>query len=347
MTLVINNCLSYVETARNTLNANELVSIVENFYKESSIIEAKDLIYEKIGDRPKNVPMRRKAENRIEMEIRDILTAFEHAEAQSLSLPQFVAYGHMALPPPSGFELVTAAISSIRDEISGVKKEMAGYNRLKEEFQLMRTEMQQMKSEVTVPTQQQNNSYANTLNRGIPGLPHPGGAIGKNSTFATGSRKPPGNGNLQPPYATMRRNSRGERTTTSDKRGNETGQRDNGNWQLVTTRRRKAIVGTKKDESNGLRIAPRFGELYVGGCHKDETEDRISNYCKTNINVTPIEVEKLTTRSVDYIAFRLKFYLDDRNKCLDPENWSTGTIVRKFFRPRSELRVNSNNNNVS
>ena len=35
---------------RNTLNANELVSIVENFYKESAIIEAKDLIYEKIGD---------------------------------------------------------------------------------------------------------------------------------------------------------------------------------------------------------------------------------------------------------------------------------------------------------
>ena len=337
MTLVINNCLSYIETARNSLNANEIVSIVENFYKESAILEAKDLLYERIGDRPSKVPVRRKTENRIEMEIRDILTGFEFAETNSTTLPQFVAYGHMALPPPTGFELVTAAISSLRDDISGVKNEMAGHNRLKEEFQLMRTEMEKFKSEIAL--QVQKPSFAGVVNRGQPGVPHPSGAIGKtpahfNRHAMRQPAAPPATlghtGALRPPSMPERRDS-----TSRDARGDDS-------WRPARTRR-KPIMGTKTDETNGLRIAPRYGELYVGGCEKNETEERITEYCKANCKVTPLEVEKLKTRSTDYVAFRLKFKLADRNICLNGEFWSAGTIVRKFFRPRSEINQNQNN----
>ena len=78
--------------------------------------------------------------------IKDFLLAFQTAEAQSKELPRYVAYGQMALPPLSGFYIVTEALSSLRSNLGVIKNNMNSFTRLKEEMQVMRQDMQAMKS---------------------------------------------------------------------------------------------------------------------------------------------------------------------------------------------------------
>ena len=74
--LVINNVLSYIASARQVLNCNEIVKAARAFYEDKPILDAKDMIYGLIIEHA----VRRKTSDKIRQELKDIIDAFSKAE---------------------------------------------------------------------------------------------------------------------------------------------------------------------------------------------------------------------------------------------------------------------------
>ena len=312
----------------------EIISMVENFYKEADIKDAKDLIWNKIGD----TLVRRKGQHRVQSEIQDILDAFQKAESTEKVLPKFA----------TGFELVTEALTTLRNDIGDVKREIGSFERLKQEMASLRKDVQNLKK----PSNQMTQTYAGQVQSGLncPFESQPSsGAI----------RKAPGG--RPAPRTTIPNGENGRRSSqamilneprASDVRADGENNASNRvprneyDWTVYRSRRRRNyVVGSKSGEHGGFEGAPRFGELYIGGCGQSVTEDMIKTYCKDKIDVTLLELETLLTKSTEFRSFKAKLSLDQRDKCLNGDLWPKGVIVRKFYRGRNDSkRVETNQN---
>ena len=109
--LHVNNVLSYISSARETLSATVIINVASTFYESGLVSEAKDFLYGLLDVRA----VRRKAPD---AKKKDILDGFETAEQEAIALPTFVARGLQALQPSSGFEALVQMVSDIRDEIT-------------------------------------------------------------------------------------------------------------------------------------------------------------------------------------------------------------------------------------
>ena len=89
--LHVNNVLSYVSSARETLSATEIINVASAFYESGLVCEAKDFLYGLLDVRP----VRRKAPD-AKKELKDILEGLEIAEQKAIALPTFVARGLQA-----------------------------------------------------------------------------------------------------------------------------------------------------------------------------------------------------------------------------------------------------------
>ena len=312
------------------MTENDIICVVEHFYKEAEIIAAKELIFAATAGKP----TQRRGEDRVAKDIKDILQVFQNSDTQGVVLPQYVAYGQIALPPPSGFEMVTEALSSLRSDMTTMKTEISSFNRLKEEMQCLRREMQQIK----VPSNRQEvqPSYANRLATGMP-PPGPSSVGG-------------GAGGLPPRTSLAADQNRGLLEGRSNGRPARRGSRmdHDGYSDPRYPRRRTQLIGKRTGNDNGFESAPRFAELYVGSCKPPATgnlKDLLTNWCTEKIQVNVLHIEKLETVNETSQSFKLKFSLDERDKCLDPNLWPKGIVIRKFFRARTSPTGNNLNNN--
>ena len=118
--LVINNVLCYVSTARHSKKIDDIIHVCLAFYKDEDIIKGKDLLYGIINEKPK----RRRHENRIMNELKDILDILSRCDEDGTELPRFVVDEYDGLPPSSGFELVANSITSLFKEIMNLREEL-------------------------------------------------------------------------------------------------------------------------------------------------------------------------------------------------------------------------------
>ena len=148
--ICIDSLLCYASTARHSLKSDEIVRICVAFYKESDIIRSKDRLCELIGEKPK----RRRNENRLINEMKDIVELLTRCDDNSISLPQFVTDAFDGLPPTSGFEVVANYIMQLNDELVNLRKEV---NSLKEsnnqkccnpDVEFMKEDLLEIKGEV-------------------------------------------------------------------------------------------------------------------------------------------------------------------------------------------------------
>ena len=119
--IVINKVLCYVSTAIHSMRNDDLVRICLAFYKEDDIISAKDIVYERVGEKPK----RRRHENRMINEMQDLIDILKKCGESGISLPKYVADSYDSLPPTSGFDVIADSIVSLQSEISSLKEEIS------------------------------------------------------------------------------------------------------------------------------------------------------------------------------------------------------------------------------
>ena len=66
---IINGVLCYISTARHSMKSEDIVRICHAFFKDDDVLKGKDVLCELVGQKP----IRRRNENRIVNELRDLL----------------------------------------------------------------------------------------------------------------------------------------------------------------------------------------------------------------------------------------------------------------------------------
>ena len=117
---IINGVLCYTSTARHSVRHDDIVRVCLSFFKEDEIIKGKDTLCNIIGEKSK----RRRNENRIMHEVRDILDILKRCDDKKCELPKFVVDSYDGLPPTSGFDLIAQSLTALNDEILALRKEI-------------------------------------------------------------------------------------------------------------------------------------------------------------------------------------------------------------------------------
>ena len=117
---IVNGVLCYTSSARHSVRNDDIARICLSFFKDDEILKGKDILCNIIGEKPK----RRRNENKIMHEVRDILDILKRCDDTNRELPKFVVYSYDGLPPSSGFELIAQSLTALNEEIFALKKEI-------------------------------------------------------------------------------------------------------------------------------------------------------------------------------------------------------------------------------
>ena len=118
---VIDNVLCYSSSARHSMKNDDIVRICVAFYKECDIIKSKNLLCELIGVKP----IRRRNENRVINEMKDIMEMLMKCDDEGVTLPKFVVDRFDGLPPTSGFEVIANNMINLIEEVTSLSKEVS------------------------------------------------------------------------------------------------------------------------------------------------------------------------------------------------------------------------------
>ena len=377
MTVVMNNILSYIQSARDSNTVIEIINTVENFYKSKEIQKSKTVIYETIGEAPKG---RRDTRN----DIQDILNAFDSANEKQIPLPTYAAVGKDALPPANGYEFLKDVLDNVSLEITSLKTEITKLkSQKKEEFRdevmsSISDLIQQMKQEFINEIVNLRSEFSVMNNdKQIASTVRPINTSGPNScsreenvnTETGEGNKQPFSNSQKPDYrlqyhSTLPQGVKAPNFAEAAKRQRHPEARSEIPKKLPQTpappksiagsrndfkpRTKKPIIrGTKQIAGKPLG-AVRYADLYVGGCYKNVTPDDITTYCTNSLNIVPNECVALVTKSKRFNSFKITFDYENREKLLDGALWPVNIVVRKFTQPRVAPLNNfsSKNNDV-
>ena len=123
---VHNNVLAYMSCARDSLTQEVVIKNTVAYYEKSEILAAKDLCFKITGGQGKPTARYacRSTPTPLVADTADILSFFDKAEENNLSMPRFMAFGLNALPP-SNFENIADILCGIRDENAAFRLELA------------------------------------------------------------------------------------------------------------------------------------------------------------------------------------------------------------------------------
>ena len=141
---IISGVLCYASTARHALRNDDIIRVCLAFYSDEEIIRGKDILCDLIGEKSK----RRRNENRIMHEAKDILDILRKCDDNKLKLPKFVVDTYDGLPPTSGFELIAQTLTSLNDEIVSLKSEIENLKDSRIEQGIVSQDMAMMKEDL-------------------------------------------------------------------------------------------------------------------------------------------------------------------------------------------------------
>ena len=127
---IIDGVLCYTSTSRHVMRNDDIVRVCLAFYEDDDILRAKDILYEKVGEKIR----RKRGENRIIQEIQDILDMLKKCDDDKIMLPKFVVDRYDGLPPSAGFEVIAQTMVTLKNEMTALKREIESLreNRLEE-----------------------------------------------------------------------------------------------------------------------------------------------------------------------------------------------------------------------
>ena len=143
---IVNGVLCYTSTARHSLRNDDIVRVCLAFFNDDDIIKGKDILCDIIGEKSK----RRRNENRVMNEVKDILEILRKCDETKRQLPKFVVDSYDGLPPTSGFEVIAQSLTALNDEIVSLKKEIEQLKESRIEQTIASQDMTMMKEDLIV-----------------------------------------------------------------------------------------------------------------------------------------------------------------------------------------------------
>ena len=135
--LVIDSLLCYASTARHSMKSDDIIRICLSFYKEAQIIKSKDVLCELLGEKGK----RRRNENKLLNEMKDIMDMLSKCDDNDISLPKFIVDSFDGLPPTSGFEVISNNLIELIEEIGNLRQEVSLMKTIREEENVFRQDI--------------------------------------------------------------------------------------------------------------------------------------------------------------------------------------------------------------
>ena len=360
--LVINNVLSYIASARQVLNSNEVINNAKAFYEDKAILEAKDDIYKLINEHL----IRRKTADKIKQELKDIMDAFTIAEANSIAMPTFVAQGLSALPPSTGFEALATLINGLKDEITTLNGKMSKLDQIEKKHNDLLQECSTIKKDIQEI--KQNSAFSKSTKDAVSiahdqnGQPRQYTDAARKASLRSNGPPRPKNGSTVirdqakelAKYETRNLNSNKTHANGESGHGvpgaSSTESTDDGGWQTKQPRGRRGsrplprtysqpkIVGKRKNTS--FKAIERYYDVFVGGCQLDMTEEKLKDYCNNDLKIAIYDCNELKIINNRYKCFKISLTLENRNEILNADYWPENTWVKKFYRTRSNEAQN-------
>ena len=352
MSVVINNILTYIQSARDSDTVTDIQHTVENFYKSKDIQKAKQELFDTIQEKAT-------FRHQVKKDIQDILDAFDTANAKQLLLPTYAAIGKNALPPSNGYEFLKETMDNVSEDISRMKSEIASLKSEKrdsfhDEFLKSIAEFkEQMKQEFSKQIAQLRNEFMIMNNATQPKKPDDrqnstqenvsqivADKIAQSRSKTTKDyqlryRSPTPQERPSPNFAAALK-----RAPNAVNLGQEFQPRTSqyqGPPIVPKPRARKPVIRGTKSVIGKPFGAVRYADIYIGGCYKNVTVGDIEGYCRDNLNVKFEKCIALETKSTRFNSFKLTLEFEDRNKLLNGDLWPKNVVVRKFTQPRVAL----------
>ena len=141
---IIDSLLCYVSTARHSMKNDDIIRVCLSFYKDAHIIKSKDMLCDIIN----KTPTRRRNENRLLNEMKDIIDMFTKCDDDDINLPKFVADSFDGLPPTSGFEVISSNLIDLIDELTNLRKEVALLKQFRNEENVQNGDIMMIKEDL-------------------------------------------------------------------------------------------------------------------------------------------------------------------------------------------------------
>jgi hypothetical protein len=308
---VINNILCYISTARHTVPTDDIVSIAYSYYDHSKITSAKSVLYELTG----NHATKRRSEDKIKVEIRDMLDLFDKLDRDKVAIPKFLADSYDGLPPATGFSVASRNIATLLDQVEQLNKGMSDFWDAKEAMMSGLADQADIKSELSDIKMKLRNMET-SIHGSFPPLSmnfdgNKGTKIVDGTSFASVAALQNMNDNFQTSTSPSRpKNFLSE----VDRIGRERSKRlIAGRKPLNQIRRPNGISGTRNNtHGDGLRGSTRLMDLYIGRCDLDMDVQNVIQHCKDICNMEDVKCEELASKVpiLRHLKFRYLFIIE-------------------------------------
>ena len=122
--IIVDSVLCYASTARHSMKTDDIVRVSIGYFKENDILKSKDFMCDLLAIKS----VRRRNENRLSNEMKDIMEMLSKCDDENIITPVFVCDSYNGMPPSSGFECVASKLLNLMEELSSLREEV-GYLR--------------------------------------------------------------------------------------------------------------------------------------------------------------------------------------------------------------------------
>ena len=123
---MLGNVLNYFNSAKSTLNKDQIITNALAFYSSDVIQRSKDNIFSLVKLRPVKMKICSSHPNPSMADLKDIMSVFDKVESDDIDvrLPSFVSSGIMDMPPSAGLEALASVMCSLRDEMAACRLQL-------------------------------------------------------------------------------------------------------------------------------------------------------------------------------------------------------------------------------
>ena len=344
--VVQNELLCFVQNKMDIITQNMLVKSIVNFYTDSEIKEAKDMLFDKYGNKvsPSLKNCQHTGNGKSEKNVLDIYALLGRIPLDIC--PVYVAANLAKLPPldPDNYDVMALSqqvnevrkgmsefnnIASLRSEVNDIKMQL-------NDLLAIKHQVSEIAHQLTMPTQKNQTNKQGSSKLVSPENKEkasPDGLIASPSSKDNAKKMkggPPHSQSAQSYSKATAQSVPPVLRTVFDKqlRTPKTSQSDG--FTVVTRKSRRPLIGTKTSNtisSTSTRPVHVFLSRISPSCSVEE----VKKFVKNTFVTTDVECEKLATRFQGYSAFRVSFNISHSTNALATENWPSGVLVRKYF----------------
>ena len=339
---IVNELLCFVVNKMDTLPFDYLVKLCSDFYSESEIDAAKEII-SKLGPTDKRYP-KRKGQNKKVTTVQDILRIM--LELETNLIPVFVARDLGNLTPLSyeHFDVskLLHDIEVVRNEVNLIKFSIPslplGTTETRHGGQNANPKIPNTDSTQPLSVTQTNKNAPNTVIQGNKNS-DPAKTINNEGLVVKAQDKGTSRTEKEQPRESKKVDTNVQPQMESTNNASSAELEDGQPWTIVTNKRVKKkppfISGTAKGVAGGLQVATKPPRrkcigIFVSRLHCETTAEQVKDHVLQKLD-TNFKIKKLETKFKTYSSFLVETGLKHVQSLLDPDIWPEGTLIKRYY----------------